>query len=142
MEKLLNKLSFLRGSWSGEGFVIDFTEPVYNMMFGSMQKANEVGEVVHWETYRFEERDNHVFLYPSQMGEESGVYVMTQSDSTDTGFVFEAFINKQTPIQAIYFQPIDSNNGELLFGLKGEMEGRTFEKEWSLHRRTASFHIG
>ncbi|MDG5788858.1 hypothetical protein QA612_15405 [Evansella sp. AB-P1] len=141
MEKLISKLAFLKGSWSGDSFVVDFTDPVYTMMFGSMQKAADTGEVVHWETYRFEEKDQHVFLYSSQMGEESGVYVLSPSEPNATGYVFEAFINKQLPVQEIYFKPLERNDEQILFGIKGKVEGRSFEKEWLLRRRTAPLQI-
>ncbi|WP_102346248.1 hypothetical protein [Bacillus sp. Marseille-P3661] len=131
MGKLLKELSFISGSWSGEGFVVDFTEPVYSMVFGSIQAATPQGVVVHWETFRFEEKDQNVFLYPAQMGRESGTYLLNKSPELER-FVFEPFISTQIPIKEIYFQKV---NEELIFGIKGEMDNQSFDKEWQLKKR-------
>jgi hypothetical protein len=133
MEKGLKKLSFIAGSWTADGVLVDFTEPVYSMIFGSMQAVNEQGAVVHWETFRFEVKDNNVFLYPAQRGRESGSYLLNENNEEDR-YVFEAFINNHTPVQEIYFTK--SNEGkELIFGIMMEMDGRQIKKEWHLTKR-------
>ncbi|MEH7246254.1 hypothetical protein V7114_05590 [Neobacillus niacini] len=133
MEKGLKQLSFIAGSWISEGILVDFTEPVYSMIFGSMQAVNEQGAVVHWETFRFEEKDNNVFLYPAQRGRESGSYLLNEKNEGET-FVFEAFFNNHSSIKEIYFEK--KNEGkELTFGVNGEADGREIKKEWNLKKR-------
>lgn len=133
LKKGLKELSFIGGSWKGEGCIVDFTDPAYTMIFGSVQAVNGEGAVVHWETYRFEEKDGNVFLYPSQMGRESGTYLLNKDDGQER-YVFEPFFNNFAPVKEIYFE--QKNEGQdLVFGIKGGVEQQTFEKEWHLTKR-------
>lgn len=75
----LSQLASLQGSWQGEGFVMDFTEPVNTMIFGSMQAGEAVGKTVYWETIRFEWVDGDVFLHTVTQGKDSGTYQSVDS---------------------------------------------------------------
>jgi hypothetical protein len=72
------RLSFLTGRWVGGGFVIQFTDPLDGMMFGSMQ-ASEGGRTVYRETFRFvEDADGSVLFYPVKAGKSLGAYRLVE----------------------------------------------------------------
>ena len=76
----ISHLSFLTGSWSGSGFVMDFTQPVQTMMFGSMQAGDEDNKTVYWKTFRFEIADE-LLLHTITLNKDSGTYVLTKQES-------------------------------------------------------------
>ncbi|WP_276352205.1 hypothetical protein [Cohnella caldifontis] len=134
----LNQLAFLSGAWQGDGFIADFTEPVYNLMFGSMQVAGDNGTAAYWETYRFEARNDKVFVYPAQMGRENGAYLLQENDPADPEAgrkTFRSFIDKQASIQEISFESARSGE-ELRIGVAGSTERGAIRKEWVLSRRS------
>jgi len=104
---LIRQLSYLAGAWQGDGFVVHFTAPTYSMMFGSMQVSDGAGGTAYWETYRFEEKNGALLLYPGQMGRESGSYVLKKpaSERPEPPFehAFDAFINAHPAIRQIVF---------------------------------------
>jgi len=100
----IQQLDYLKGMWQGDGFILEFTEPAYAMIFGSMQVSNGAGGTAYWETYRFEEKNGALLLYPGQMGRESGSYVLKKSESAHAReHIFEAFVHVDSPIRQIVF---------------------------------------
>ncbi|WP_019636447.1 hypothetical protein [Paenibacillus fonticola] len=135
MHNPLKELAYISGAWQGEGFILDFTEPVYTLMFGNMQASNEAGMTVYWETFRFEAKNEKLFVYPAQMGHENGAYIGEKQESAEGhAHVFRTFIHKSANIQEIYFNTSHPGK-ELVMGVRGGNENGPFEKEWKLTKR-------
>lgn len=101
----LSQLAFLQGSWQGEGFVMDFTEPVNTMVFGSMQAADAVGKTIYWETFRFDWVDDDVFLHTVTQGKDSGTYQSVDSEEGNQ-IRFMGHKNYHEKVQQILFKTV------------------------------------
>jgi|GEM_PF-3256443 hypothetical protein len=133
----IQQLTYLKGAWQGDGFILDFTEPAYSMIFGSMQVTDGAGGTAYWETYRIEEKNGAVLLYPGQMGRESGSYVLKKTDSTGaTEHIFEAFINVSSPIRQIVFVS-EAPGEQLAMKVIGQTPEGPIEKVFEMKRRTS-----
>lgn len=132
----LQQLSYIAGSWEGDGFILDFTAPACSMIFGSMQVSDGAGGTAYWETYRFEEKNGTILLYPGQMGRESGSYVLKKPE-TDNAYehVFDAFVNANPVIRRIVFAS-DAPGERLAMKVTGQTPEGPVEKVFEMKRRT------
>jgi hypothetical protein len=124
----ISDLSFLSGAWSGDGFVMNFSEPAQSMMFGSMQAGNKEGKTTYWKTFRFEMADE-LLLYTVTMNRDSGTYVLSKQEPSILEFF--GLRNVDPKFQYLYFECSESGK-ELKMGIRGVVNGETYKHEWNV----------
>lgn len=123
----ISDLSFIYGSWIGDGFIMQFSKPANTMLFGSMQAADKDGRTVYWETFRFEIVDDQLLLHTITLNRDTGTYILTDSDKNF--LEFSGLRNFDEKVQKVYFE---SNNPskELILSVSGINGGNTYKQEW------------
>jgi hypothetical protein len=122
----LSILDFIKGSWQGEGFVMDFTSPINTMVFGSMQAANSEGKTNYWEIFRFELVDDKIYLYTVTLGKDSGTYISTEANLNNQ-ITFKGLENYDEKVQHISFTSLSPGN-ELTLSVSHVIDEKPYEQ--------------
>ncbi|MNI39975.1 hypothetical protein D3C76_1449800 [compost metagenome] len=128
----IQALSFLSGSWEGNGFVMDFSEPQHTMMFGSMQAADNQGKTIYWETFRFEVVEDQLFLHAIALGKNRGTFILTNNNGNE--LFFDGYKDFDQKVNKLYYRT-NSPGGELSLGVFGIQDNEEYTQEWKVTNR-------
>lgn len=130
----IKDISFISGSWEGDGFLMDFSEPEHTMMFGSMQAANDEGKTIYWETFRFEVVEDQLFLHAIALGKNRGTFILTNNNENES--YFDGYKDFDQKVSKLYYRT--NNPGvELSLGVIGIKNDEEYTQEWKVTNKKA-----
>lgn len=131
VEPRMAMLRFLTGVWQGEGFVLEFSAAREGLMFGAMVQAGSAAP--YWETFRFEEQGDDVWLMPAPRGVPQGRYRLVEvSEGEGIEVVFED--PGQEKERRLIFS--SAQPGEVLVaGVEGVKDGQPYTPSYAMRRQ-------